>query len=313
MVMTLFGGLSKGERSRIRTRVRNAMAAQAAADGRFLGGRPPYGYGLADAGPHPNPGQGSPRHPDPPPGAGPDYGAHRRPDLRGVRLRSRLFAIADGLTHDAVPSPSAYDRARNAHRNGQGWSKGAVRAILTNPRYTGVAVWGPSAATRSWSTWKTSRGAPGRCSAGTTRRPGSAPRRGPRAADRAGTLRGRTGTKSRERTHHDPQAPPDAAPLSATRPPSLRAVRPADAGKLNHARPTTAVATRPSTRSHAGAITRRRCTSGRPRSSHRSIDGSRKSSSRVGSKRRPRPRRSPETHFGRGRPRGGRAADPRGL
>jgi DNA invertase Pin-like site-specific DNA recombinase len=29
MVMTLFGGMSKGERSRIRTRVRNAMAAHA--------------------------------------------------------------------------------------------------------------------------------------------------------------------------------------------------------------------------------------------------------------------------------------------
>ena len=57
MVMTLFGGMSKGERSRIRTRVRNAMAAQVATQGRFLGGRPPYGYRLADAGPHPNPGK----------------------------------------------------------------------------------------------------------------------------------------------------------------------------------------------------------------------------------------------------------------
>ena len=57
MVMTLFGGMSKGERSRIRTRVRNAMAAQTATHGRFLGGRPPYGYRLADAGPHPNPGK----------------------------------------------------------------------------------------------------------------------------------------------------------------------------------------------------------------------------------------------------------------
>jgi site-specific DNA recombinase len=28
------------------------MAAQTLEQGRYLGGRPPYGYGLADAGPH---------------------------------------------------------------------------------------------------------------------------------------------------------------------------------------------------------------------------------------------------------------------
>ena len=55
LVMTLFGGMSKGERTRIKTRVRTAMSAQAAMQGRFLGGRPPYGYRLADVGPHPNP------------------------------------------------------------------------------------------------------------------------------------------------------------------------------------------------------------------------------------------------------------------
>ena len=55
MVMSLYGGMSKGERMRIKTRVRTAMAAQAAIEGRFLGGRPPYGYQLVDAGPHPNP------------------------------------------------------------------------------------------------------------------------------------------------------------------------------------------------------------------------------------------------------------------
>jgi site-specific DNA recombinase len=55
LIMSVFGGMSKGERTRIKIRVRSAMAAQARVEGRFLGGRPPYGYFLADAGPHPNP------------------------------------------------------------------------------------------------------------------------------------------------------------------------------------------------------------------------------------------------------------------
>ena len=55
LVMSVFGGMSKGERNRIKIRVRSAMQAQAKVEGRYLGGRPPYGYRLVDAGPHPNP------------------------------------------------------------------------------------------------------------------------------------------------------------------------------------------------------------------------------------------------------------------
>jgi Zinc-binding dehydrogenase len=55
LAMTLFGSQSKGERMRIKTRVRAAMGAQTALQGRFLGGRPPYGYRLVDAGPIPTP------------------------------------------------------------------------------------------------------------------------------------------------------------------------------------------------------------------------------------------------------------------
>jgi site-specific DNA recombinase len=142
LVMTLFGGMSKGERSRIRTRVRNAMAAQAATEGRFLGGRPPYGYRLADAGPHPNQGKaalGARLHQlEPDPVTAPIV----------VRIFEEyvggrgLYAIAERLTREDVPSPSAYDRQRNPHRNGNAWSKSAIRAILMNPRYTGLSVWG---------------------------------------------------------------------------------------------------------------------------------------------------------------------------
>ncbi len=52
-----------------------------------------------------------------------------------------IWAIAEGLTADGVPSPSGHDPARNRHRIGVAWSKGAVRAILLNPRYTGRQVW----------------------------------------------------------------------------------------------------------------------------------------------------------------------------
>jgi DNA invertase Pin-like site-specific DNA recombinase len=141
LVMSLYGGMSKGERNRIKLRVRSAMAAQAATEGRFLGGRPPYGYQLADAGPHPNPGK-----------AAAGQRAHRLEiDPIAAPIVKRIFAdylagnglhaVAEGLNRDGVPSPSAHDRARNRHRSGVGWSKSAIRAILSNARYTGREVW----------------------------------------------------------------------------------------------------------------------------------------------------------------------------
>jgi site-specific DNA recombinase len=52
--MLALGLSSKREVTRTRIRVRTAMAAQTREQGRYLGGRPPYGYLLGDAGPHPN-------------------------------------------------------------------------------------------------------------------------------------------------------------------------------------------------------------------------------------------------------------------
>lgn len=141
LVMSLYGGMSKGERNRIKVRVRSAMEAQAKHEGRFLGGRPPYGYRLADAGAHPNPGKaadGKRLHQlEVDPTAAPIVQR-----IFGQYIAGRgYFAIAQDLTRDGIPSPSAHDPARNRHRDQRSWSKIAVRSILMNPRYTGRQVW----------------------------------------------------------------------------------------------------------------------------------------------------------------------------
>lgn len=141
LVMSVFGGMSKGERSRIKIRVRAAMSAQAQVEGRYLGGRPPYGYRLGDAGPHPNPGKAADgrrlHRLEPDPISGPIVAR-----IFGEYVAGRgMYAIAEALTRDGIASPSAHDPARNSHRSGAGWSKSAVRVILSNPRYTGRQVW----------------------------------------------------------------------------------------------------------------------------------------------------------------------------
>jgi DNA invertase Pin-like site-specific DNA recombinase len=141
LVMSLYGGMSKGERNRIKIRVRAAMTAQTELEGRFLGGRPPYGYRIADAGPHPNPAK-----------AADGRRLHRlEPDPVTAPVVARIFAeyaagrgltsIARGLTRDGIPCPSAYDRERNPHRHSEVWETSAIRVIVTNPRYTGRQVW----------------------------------------------------------------------------------------------------------------------------------------------------------------------------
>ncbi len=136
--MTLFGGMSKGERNRIRTRVRTAMRVQAQ-DGPYLGGRPPYGYHLADAGTTPQPREGPRRPTTPPPRTRPRHRTGRATHLRRLRHRRRLRPARPALTDDGILSPSAHDPERNRHRAGSGgvWAKSAVKAILQNPRYTG--------------------------------------------------------------------------------------------------------------------------------------------------------------------------------
>ena len=56
-----------------------------------------------------------------------------------------LKAIAEGLTRDVIPCPSAYDPSRNSHRCASRGRFSAVRVILPNPRYTGRQVWNKQA------------------------------------------------------------------------------------------------------------------------------------------------------------------------
>ncbi|WP_410790969.1 recombinase family protein [Kribbella sp. C-35] len=142
MAMTITGGLSKSERQHVQRRVRAAMAAQVLIDGRYQGGRPPYGYVAVDGGPHPHP----------------------RKAQEGLRLKvlaidefaadvvRRIFdlylqgwgkkAIAEYLNREGVPCPSAHSPHQNRHRKMDGWQHSTIVAILDNPRYTGYAVYG---------------------------------------------------------------------------------------------------------------------------------------------------------------------------
>jgi site-specific DNA recombinase len=139
--MTVLGLSSKREVTRTSIRVRTAMAAQTREQGRYLGGRPPYGYRLADAGPHPNRAHAA-------------WGrrAHRLesdPETAHVvrwmfaqRLAGRSVARIAGALNDAgIPCPSAADPGRNPHRSGTAWTLRTVTTILSNPRYTGRQVW----------------------------------------------------------------------------------------------------------------------------------------------------------------------------
>ena len=138
--MIALGLSSKREITRTSIRVRTAMAVQTREQGRYLGGRPPYGYRLADAGPHPNKAHaawGRRVHrlePDP----------RTAPTVRWIfaqRLAGHSVArIARALNEAGIPCPSAADPARNPHRTAAGWTLGAVTAILENPRYTGRQV-----------------------------------------------------------------------------------------------------------------------------------------------------------------------------
>ena len=140
-LLDLLGVRSQREVSRARYRVIVAMRAQTELQGRHLGGRPPYGYRLVDAGPHPNQADarwGRRLHRlEPDPATAPHVSW-----IFAQRLTGRSVAsITRDLNENQVPCPSRADQSRNPHRSGAGWMLTTVAAILANPRYTGRQVW----------------------------------------------------------------------------------------------------------------------------------------------------------------------------
>lgn len=141
-LLDLLGVVARREVVLKRSRALGAMEHSVRELGRFMGGRPPYGYVFVDVGPHPN----------------------RRLGCRGVTLQRLsphpqtsqvvvwIFQVrAEGHTYKriaralddcAIPCPSAADPQRNRHRAQVAWTEGAVREILFNPVYTGRTVWG---------------------------------------------------------------------------------------------------------------------------------------------------------------------------
>ncbi|MCX2729442.1 recombinase family protein [Saccharopolyspora sp. NFXS83] len=140
-LMTMLGAQAQREVLRSRQRVLAAMRAQTRDQGRYLGGRPPYGYRLGDAGPHPN--QAHARwgrrmrrlEPDPATAGHVHWMFARR--LSGVSIAG----IARALNDQQVPCPSELETKRHAHRGAQAWRVPTVTSILSNPRYTGRQVW----------------------------------------------------------------------------------------------------------------------------------------------------------------------------
>ena len=131
--MTVLGLSSKREVTRTSIRVRTAMAVQTREQGRYLGGRPPYGYRLADAGPHPNKvhaawGRRAHRlEPDP-------ETAHVVRWMFAQRLAGhRVARIARALNDAGIPCPSAADPERNPHRSRRGVDAADGHVDLVQP------------------------------------------------------------------------------------------------------------------------------------------------------------------------------------
>ncbi|MFE9750196.1 recombinase family protein [Saccharothrix saharensis] len=148
-LLSLLATRSQTEVIRSRHRVVTAMRMQTVEQGRYLGGRPPYGYRLVDAGPHPN--RALARRGVRQQRLVPNPATARTVKLIFfLRLAGHSAAgIARYLNEQSVPSPSSADAERDGHRVDHGWSLRTVVEILGNPRYTGRQVRNRTSADRA--------------------------------------------------------------------------------------------------------------------------------------------------------------------
>src|ERR1700733_11689882 len=173
--MVALGRSPKREIPRTRVRVMTAMAAQTLEQGRYLGGRPPYGYRLADAGPHPNKAHAA-------------WGrrAHRlEPDPATAPVVRWMFAqrlaghsvarITRALNDAGIRARPR--RTRDGTRTGpaQGGRCAPWQRSWPIPGTPGGRCGTSSAPTSTWSTRLTPRWGISRCSGGTFPRAGSSP------------------------------------------------------------------------------------------------------------------------------------------
>jgi site-specific DNA recombinase len=152
--MLALGLSSRREIARTRIRVRTAMATQTREQGRYLGGRPPYGYRLADAGPHPNKVYAS-------------WGrrAHRlEPDPDTAPVVAWMFAQTPVSRAHRPPTPSGTRTAPARPGRSARWRRSwRTRGIPGGRCGTG------SGPTSNWPTRPTPDSGTARCSGGTCR------------------------------------------------------------------------------------------------------------------------------------------------
>ena len=178
LLMQLYGGMSKGERNRIKIRVAHGDGGAGASTraGSSAVARP-------TATSWPTPGHTRTRRKAADGQrlrqleADSDCRAYRRDESSSEYIGGAGSVPSPRASPDRIPSPSGHDPARNRNRasaNGA-WGKSAVRAILQNPKYTGSQCGTASGATRPCWTSTTSPQATRAACAGTTAANGCGP------------------------------------------------------------------------------------------------------------------------------------------